>query len=174
MRLADEHGLDGWTMDDLAEAAEVSRRTLFNYFPGKLDAVLGDWPGFEDEMLAEFRAGGPHRDLVLDLRTLVMPLLDAKIADRAWLDCSKRVLLASPRLLTVAHERYEALSAEVVEHILVREGATFGAAGAKVAIALLAALFDAALDGYLHDEGQHDFVHHFDHALRTARTLLGD
>ena len=43
-RLTDERGLDGFTMDDLAEAAEVSRRTLFNYFPGKVDAVLGAAP----------------------------------------------------------------------------------------------------------------------------------
>ena len=39
--LADEHGLDGFTMDELATAADVSRRTLFNHFPGKVDAVLG-------------------------------------------------------------------------------------------------------------------------------------
>ena len=32
--LTDRHGLDGFTMDDLAEAAGVSRRTLFNYVPG--------------------------------------------------------------------------------------------------------------------------------------------
>lgn len=40
-RLADQHGVDGFTLDDLAEAAGVSRRTLFNYFPTKYDAVLG-------------------------------------------------------------------------------------------------------------------------------------
>ena len=40
--LADERGFDGFTMEDLADAAGVSRRTLFNYFPGKADAVLGE------------------------------------------------------------------------------------------------------------------------------------
>ena len=44
-RLTDQHGLDGFTMDDLAAEAGVSRRTLFNYFPGKVDAVLGPGPG---------------------------------------------------------------------------------------------------------------------------------
>ena len=43
-RLTLERGLDGFTMDDLAALAEVSRRTLFNYFPGKDDAVLGGPP----------------------------------------------------------------------------------------------------------------------------------
>ena len=44
-RLTDAHGIDGFTMDELADAAEVSRRTLFNYFPSKTDAVLGEAPG---------------------------------------------------------------------------------------------------------------------------------
>ena len=42
-----EHGLDGFTMDDLAQRAEVSRRTLFNYFPSKDDAVLGGPPSVD-------------------------------------------------------------------------------------------------------------------------------
>ena len=41
MQLTQGRGLDGWTMEDLAGAAEVSRRTLFNYFSSKVDAVLG-------------------------------------------------------------------------------------------------------------------------------------
>ena len=36
-----ERGLAGFTMQELADAAGVSRSTLFNYFPGKVDAVLG-------------------------------------------------------------------------------------------------------------------------------------
>ncbi|RYJ06280.1 MAG: TetR family transcriptional regulator, partial [Actinomycetales bacterium] len=66
-RLTDEHGLDGFTMDDLAEASEVSRRTLFNYFPSKADAVLGAHPDLPDDVLATFRAGGPPGDVVDDV-----------------------------------------------------------------------------------------------------------
>ena len=36
-----ERGLAGFTMQELADASDVSRSTLFNYFPGKVDAVLG-------------------------------------------------------------------------------------------------------------------------------------
>jgi len=58
-RLTEDRGLDGFTMDELAEAAGVSRRTLFNYFPGKVDAVLGEAPHISEEALAEFRARDP-------------------------------------------------------------------------------------------------------------------
>lgn len=62
--LTEEHGLDGFTLDDLAAAVGVSRRTLFNYFPSKLDAVLGPLPDIAGTDVEEFRAGGPcSRDL---------------------------------------------------------------------------------------------------------------
>ncbi len=173
MRLADEQGLDGFTMDDLATEAGVSRRTLFNYFPGKLDAVLGEWPAFDDDDVARFRAGGPDGDLLQDLRTLVMPLLGDSATDRDLLQMNRRVLRGNPRLMGTVHQRYESISVEVIEHVVAREGATFGKTGAKVAVTILSALFEAALDAFLDDPRARPFAHHFDQSLRTARTLLG-
>ena len=57
-------GYDDTTLDEIAAAAGVSKRTLFNYFPGKLDAVLGPVPVLPEDPLDTFRAGGPHHDLV--------------------------------------------------------------------------------------------------------------
>ena len=59
-RLAADRGLDGFTMEELAQEAGVSRRTLFNYFPGKVDAVLGPMPEPADEALDLFREGGTY------------------------------------------------------------------------------------------------------------------
>ena len=173
LRLAHDHGFDGFTMDDLAEAAEVSRRTLFNYFPGKVDAVLGEWPVLAEEDVAEFRRGGPDGDLLLDLRTLVQPLLGDEAYGKDILATSRVVLRGNPRLMGAVHERYEALATEVTEHVMAREGASFGKGDAKVAVTLLAALFDASLDTWVDDRRGRPFAHHFDQSLRTARRLLG-
>ncbi|MFI6928655.1 TetR/AcrR family transcriptional regulator [Nonomuraea spiralis] len=40
MRLVGEHGLDAVTVETIADAANISRRTFSNYFAGKEDAVL--------------------------------------------------------------------------------------------------------------------------------------
>lgn len=173
LRLTVDRGLDGFTMDDLAEASGVSRRTLFNYFPGKLDAVLGDWPELAEDDIARFRAGGPDGHLLTDLRTLVMPLLGDVATDRELFALTRTALRGNPRLVGAVHERYEEICTEVVEHVVAREGAAFGTANARVAVMLLAALFDAALDEFLDDPRTRSFSHHFDQCLRTARSLLG-
>jgi AcrR family transcriptional regulator len=40
-RLVDEHGLEGTTIDQICQEADVSSRTFFNYFPSKTAAALG-------------------------------------------------------------------------------------------------------------------------------------
>ena len=63
-------------MEQLAEQVGVSRRTLFNYFPGKDDAILGGPPVLGEEQLDEFSAGGPTGNLVDDLAAVVFAILD--------------------------------------------------------------------------------------------------
>ena len=172
-RLTQDRGLDGFTMEDLAAAAGVSRRTLFNYFPGKHDAVLGQWPDLNAESVAAFRAGGPDRDLVADLRTLVVPLLESDLTERERLAQGHQVLRREPRLMAALQSRYEHLSAELVGHIAAREGPAFQGQRARVAVNLLAALFDSAWQDAIEDPLERPVLVHFDHALATARSLLG-
>ncbi|WP_232679588.1 TetR/AcrR family transcriptional regulator [Nocardioides sp. R-C-SC26] len=171
--LTDARGLDGFTMDDLSAACGVSRRTLFNYFPSKVDAILGIWPTLDDDDVDEFRSGGPDGDLLADLRTLIAPLLDDPTLERTMIARHRRILLANERLMTAVHLRYQALSADIVEHIVEREGAAFGARRARIAVNVLAAVFDSSIDEFLEDSRERRLLHHFDEALATARSLFG-
>ena len=171
-QLTEQHGLDGFTMEELAEAAGVSRRTLFNYYPGKIDAVLGVAPQLSEEALERFRSRGAGSNLVSDLRELGNELLNAQELNREDVARGRRLLLANPRLLAAAHDRFFAISGQIVEEIREREGAAFDAHRAQIAVRLLAALFDAALDGFLADPHERPLADAYDDALRAARQLL--
>ena len=136
-RLTDERGLDGFTMDDLADAAEVSRRTLFNYFPSKVDAVLGAHPDLPEEALATFRAGGPHGHVVDDVAELARIALAVKNPDRESIELGLRVLRSEPRLLAASHERFEAVTDEFAALLVEREGPDFASDKARLLLRLL-------------------------------------
>lgn len=153
-RLCLEAGFDGFTMDELAEQAEVSRRTLFNYFPSKVDAVLGgaETPDFSSPELAEiadtFRGGGPHGRLIDDLAELTRHLLATQTIDRESARLRRSVLTSSPRLLTVIHERFEKVAEQIVGLVLQREGPDLGPVRARLAVGVLIAVFDSALESF--------------------------
>ncbi|WP_051551561.1 TetR/AcrR family transcriptional regulator [Nocardioides sp. URHA0020] len=170
-RLTDAHGLDGFTMDELADAAEVSRRTLFNYFPSKLDAVLGTIPELPAEALATFQAGGPHGSLIEDLGALAKALLAAKEPDREAMLLTRRVLSSSARVLAAAHQRFEQITDDFTALILEREGDDFGIDRARLAIRIIGALFDSALTTFL-EGGERPVDELFDRYLTEARSLF--
>ncbi|MDN4614801.1 TetR family transcriptional regulator [Leifsonia sp. F6_8S_P_1B] len=67
LRHFDAHGYDETTMDDIAAAAGVSRRTLFRYFPSKPALVWGGMEPVVERMRAVFDAAGetePVRDVL--------------------------------------------------------------------------------------------------------------
>ena len=167
-----EHGLDGFTMEDLAEAAEVSRRTLFNYFPSKTDAVLGAAPEIPDADVDAFRTGGPHGNLIDDLAELARAALAVKQPDRADIERGRRALMQEPRLHAAAHQRFEAITLEFTDLVLEREGADFGAARARLLLRLVLSLFDAALVVLAEDDSDRTLVEVFDDQLREARALF--
>lgn len=171
-RLTEECGLDGFTMDDLARSADVSRRTLFNYFPSKLDAVLGAALQIDPDDLLTFSTGGPTGNLLEDLGVLAEALLDVEDFDRESVELGRRVLLTSPRLLLAAHERFEAVTAEFATLILAREGEDFGASRARLLVRILVTAFDASLDAFLADPLQRPIADSFHETLRVARDLL--
>ena len=151
-RLTEERGLDGFTLDELAEAVELSRRTLFNYFPSKIDAVLGPAPDPAEDVLDVFVSGGPTGDLVEDLIVVFRNVVDGAAFTREELALGCRVMAAEPRLLTAAHERFKTVSTEVSSYLVERTGHTVDLDCALLMVRVLAVAFDAALDRTLGDE----------------------
>jgi AcrR family transcriptional regulator len=171
-QLTEQRGLDGFTMDELAAACDVSRRTLFNYYPSKLDAVLGAVPELDPGHRATFLAGGPRGQVFDDLGALGRTILDVAIPDREALALGRRVLTADPRLLVAVHTRFEQVTAAFELLVLDREGPSFGAARARLLVRMVLAVFDTALDGYVTSTPERPMVAWYDATLADARTLF--
>ena len=58
MRLFAERGFGGTTVDDIAEAAGVSRATVFTYYPTKEEIVFGEAASAVEGLAARLREGG--------------------------------------------------------------------------------------------------------------------
>jgi AcrR family transcriptional regulator len=172
-RLTVERGLDGFTMDDLAEAAGVSRRTLFNYYPSKFEAVLGPMHDLEPELVQEFRDRGPSGDLIEDIGVVLSRIFEVKGFDRAEADAARRAVRSDPRLLAAAHNRFEAITADFTDLLIDREGPGFGERRARILLVVIAVLHDVVLDQVLADEtGRLTMADAYVDALRTARDVL--
>src|SRR5919106_2026623 len=58
-RLFGERGFDRVTVAEIARAADVSEKTVFNYFPTKEELVYWRLGAFEEELLATIREREP-------------------------------------------------------------------------------------------------------------------
>ncbi|CAB4543180.1 unannotated protein [freshwater metagenome] len=68
LRLFSQRGIDKVTMDDVAEAANISRSNLFRIFPSKAAVVWGGMHEFNIELARQIREN-PETDLVKLLHT---------------------------------------------------------------------------------------------------------
>src|SRR5438874_2698200 len=74
-RLFAERGYHSTTLPDIAEAADVSTRTIFAYFPSKEDILFSDFPLMKDA-LAQALAERPEGEEALDtVRAFILTTL---------------------------------------------------------------------------------------------------
>src|SRR6266511_2668204 len=64
MRLFRERGFDGVTVAEIARAAEVAEKTVFNYFPRKEDLVYQRMESFERDLIQALRERAPGESIL--------------------------------------------------------------------------------------------------------------
>ena len=71
LNLVAERGLTNVTVEDIAEAADVSPRTFFNYFPSKEAALFGGDPDQAASLRAQIANAAPGEPPLTALRTVM-------------------------------------------------------------------------------------------------------
>lgn len=81
LRLFLERGFDATTIEDITEAADVSKRSFFDYFPSKEDVVTAWQDSFSGELIDAVAAQPVGASLVEVVEAAIHAALRAAIAD---------------------------------------------------------------------------------------------
>ena len=98
VRLAVEHGLEGLTVEAIADAADVSRRTFSNYFANKEEALLHSDQVRLRRLLDLVRERPPDEQPEQMLATAARELVAGDTSDPRWI-AQVRLLRRHPSLL---------------------------------------------------------------------------
>ena len=155
LQLVAERGLDSVSVDDIAERADVSPRTFFNYFATKVDALLGLDPAVAPRQVAAFLARPEAESAAEALRAVALEQAGEMAEETDLWPLRLRVIDEHPaligRLAAVFGEAERALAEAVAQ----RTGTRFGV---DVYPTLLAGVAGVAMRTALHRWHAGDFA----------------
>ena len=152
-----ERGFDAVTVDDIAAATDVSRRTFFRYFASKEDVLLADHPRRLAELRAALEARPSDEPALSALRCAILSMTGSYEQERERLLRRFTVMSQTPSLQARSLLRQRAWEEAVTEMVAARLG--FEPAGdmrpAVVAATTLAAV-RVAIGNWLAEGGGAD------------------
>jgi AcrR family transcriptional regulator len=175
-RLTAENGLAGFTIEEVCDEVDVSRRTFFNYFASKEDAVVGtnpddEWRAFAEDFLDRPSAGWPR--VVDDLVELASIHFDTAHDAVAHADLI-RAIEREPRLLARFIGMSRDRETQLAELIAAREGAGTRDAAVRAAVAVISALMRSAGERFIETDGPDDLATTLTTSLAAMRAVLAD
>jgi mycofactocin system transcriptional regulator len=117
-----ERGFDTTTVDDIAAAAGIGRRTVFRYYPSKNDIPWGAFDEQLDRMRATFAALPAGLPVLAGVRAAVLDFNEVHPDEQPWHRRRLRLILGTPALQAHSTLRYAAWRHVVAEYAAGRLG----------------------------------------------------
>jgi AcrR family transcriptional regulator len=143
LRLFREQGYDATSVEEIAEAAEVSPSTVFRYFPTKPDLVIYD--DLDERMIEAFRAQPPELNALQALRASFRSGFGGLAGEEMALQLEReRLLRGVPELQSAMLGEFARTVGEIADLVAERAGrpadddAVLALAGAVIGIAIAA------------------------------------
>jgi mycofactocin system transcriptional regulator len=115
--LFDARGFEQATVDDIAAAAGIGRRTFFRYFASKNDVVWGEFDAALEQMRQRLRASPDDLPLMAAIRTSLLDFNRVDEDEEPWLRRRMRFILRVPALQAHSTLRYADWRAVLAEFI---------------------------------------------------------
>lgn len=153
-RLFAERGYEETSVEDIAAAAGVSRRTFFRYFPSKADVVWVISDAQYDGLSASLAAADPDGDIWQQVIEAFLVAFTHTPEQDEWARHRAGMIFAVPAVKTSAYERFAVWRQAVTEFVAARLGADVGDLGVIIAghVAVTAAV--AAHEYWLRDDNR--------------------
>jgi mycofactocin system transcriptional regulator len=140
------HGYEGVTIEALAAAAGISRRTFFRYFPSKADTLMADFDTDVERLRSVLASSDPDLPVMDAIRHAVVAVNDYRSDDLARLRQRMRLQHDNPALLANGILHYEVWQAVVAEFAAGRLGQ---APGDLLPQVIARSVFGAAYAGFM-------------------------
>jgi AcrR family transcriptional regulator len=171
LKLFSERGFDAVTIEQIAEAAGISRRSFFRLVAAKEDVVLGDLEALGETVRSALEARPPEESAWVALRAAFTSLRGPDYSAEADLAVA-RIYADAPSLLArhlEKHYRWQELLAPDIERRLGIEPGPTSDPRARAVIAAALACLDAAIDAWRESGGRKDVEQLYDEAVAAVR-----
>jgi AcrR family transcriptional regulator len=141
-------GFEKTTVEQIAQAAGVSRRTFFRYYECKEDVMVERSSRFGELLFAELAARPRGEPPLLAIRNALTPAVEACVADRDFVRYVIRLLRETRALRRAMMERRNRLEERIAALMTRRLGAAPGDNTPMLLAFLTRALHDTALNAW--------------------------
>jgi AcrR family transcriptional regulator len=153
-RLFFERGFEAVTVAEIAQQADVSEKTVFNYFPTKEDLFYSGMEAFEEELLAAIRSREPGQTVIAAFGAFLLQPQgvfalaasgdDASATERIRM--VTRVITESPALLARERQVFARYTERLAELIAAEAGVVPDAVEPRSVAAALLGVHRALID----------------------------
>ena len=147
-----KHGFEETFVDDIAQAAGISRRTFFRYFPSKNDLPWGEFDELIDALRQRLVRTDPKLTVEAALRQAIIEVNSYPEDERVYHRDRMGLLLTVPSLAAHSTLRYAAWRQVVAEFIADRRGVSANSLAPQAIAWACLGLCISAYEQWLADE----------------------
>ena len=145
-------GFENVTVEEIAHAAGVSRRTFFRYYESKEDVMVAHSERLGELLLAELAARPAEEPPLLAIRNALVPAVQAAISERQLLRDAVRLLRGNSPLRRAMMEHRNRLEERIAALMARRMGSVPGDKTPMLLAFLTRALQDSAVNAWYDHE----------------------